>query len=116
MWSDEESDDDVDDGVNDPDFHLSPVSATPSSSIDSGLKEQSKRAALNNFIRLMRPDRPNRSVLTTRSYNQLSKGSKKNFLLSARLVVDVALEFLAGNDADHVREELFSKESRKLIP
>lgn len=74
------------------------------------------QSALNNFIRLMRPDRPNRSVLTTRSYNQLSKGSKKNFLLSARLVVDVALEFLAGNDADHVREELFSKESRKLIP
>jgi len=75
MWSDDESDNRVDD----PDFHLSPVSATPSSSIHSGLNEKSKRAALKNFIRLMRPGRPSRSLLVTRSYNQLSKRSKKIF-------------------------------------
>ncbi len=79
------------------------------------MNEKSKRVALNNFIQLMRPDRSPRSLLLTRSYNQLSKGSKKNFLSAAKFIVDIALEFLAGSDADQVREDLFLKESSKLI-
>ena len=64
----------------------------------------------------MRPDRSARSLLVTRSFNQLSKGSKKNFLTSAQIVVNAALEFLAGSDADQVRQKLYLKEASKMIP
>ena len=63
----------------------------------------------------MRPDRSARSLLVTRSYNQLSKGSKKNFLSSTQFTVDAVLQFLFGSDAEQVRQELFLKESSKLI-
>ncbi|CAF4218003.1 unnamed protein product [Rotaria sp. Silwood2] len=61
----------------------------------------------------MRPDHSARPLLVTRSYNQLSKGSKKNFLSSTQFVVDAVLEFLSGSDADQVRQELFLKEGKR---
>ncbi len=48
-------------------------------------------------------------TVVTHSYNQLSKGSKKNPLSSTEFVLDAVLEFLAGSDFDLVRQELFSK-------
>jgi hypothetical protein len=112
LWSDEESDSDNGDF----DFHSSPAPITPSSSIHSGFDDnKSKRAALNNFVQLMRPDRFPRSLLVTRSYNRLTKGAKKNFLSSTEFVINVVLEFLAGSDSDSVRQELFSKRNSELI-
>ena len=111
MWCDEESDDNTDDT----DFCFSPNSITPSSSVPSGINEKSKRALLNDFIQRMRPDRSTRSLLVTRSYNQLNKRSKKNFLSSTRFVINTVLEFLAGSDADQVREDLFLNKSGNLI-
>jgi len=110
-WSDEESDDDTGDA----DFYLSPVATTPSSSIYSGVNGRSKRAALNHFLQLMHPDHSSRSLLITHSYNQLKKGSKKNFLSSTQFAIDTLIEFLAGSDADQIRQELFLKYSSKLI-
>jgi hypothetical protein len=110
-WSDEESDG----NSKDLDFHFSPVSITPSSSIRGDFDEnRSRRAALNNFIQLMRPDHSFRSLLVTHSYNQLTKGSKQNFLSSTEFVIDTVLEFLAGKDCDLVRQELFSKRKSEL--
>ena len=63
----------------------------------------------------MHPDRSGRSLLVTRSYSQLSKSAKKNFLSSTKAVVDIVLEFLAGPDADEVRTKLFLEDNRKLI-
>jgi hypothetical protein len=95
--------------------HFSPISITPLSNVPSILNRKSKRAALNSFIHLMRPDHVDRSLLVTHSYNQLSKGSKKNFLSSTQFVIDAVLEFLAGNDANQVWEELSLKKSSKLV-
>ena len=64
-------------------------------------------------MQLMRPDRSSRPLLVTRSYNQLTKGSKKNFLATTKVVVDAVLEFLAGNDRDQVCDELYLNENSK---
>ncbi|CAF4607414.1 unnamed protein product, partial [Rotaria sp. Silwood2] len=61
----------------------------------------------------MRPDCSARPLLVTRSYNQLRKGSKKNFLSSTQFVVDLLLEFLSGSDANQVHRQLFLKESKR---
>jgi hypothetical protein len=90
------SDEEPDSNIRDLDFHFSPVSTIPSSSIRGDFDEnRSKRAALNSFIQLMRSDHSFQSLLVTHSYNQLTKGSKKNFLSSTEFVIDTVLEFLA---------------------
>lgn len=111
FWSEEESEDDS----ADLDFHFSPTSITPSSSTRSGVNETNKRAALNSFMQLMGSDRSSRSLLVTRLYKQLSKKSKRNFLSSTQFIVDIVLEFLAGSDADVVRQEMYTKQNSKLI-
>ncbi len=104
-WSEEESDS----KIRDPDFHCSSVFTTPSSSIRIGFDDnKSKRGALNNFVQFMRPEHSLRSLLVTHPYNQLSKGSKKNFLSSTEFLIDPVLKFLARSDFDLAHQELFS--------
>ncbi|CAF1206742.1 unnamed protein product [Adineta ricciae] len=109
VWSDEESEE----STNDKDFHYSPVSITPTSSVFSGQNDKSKRAALQNFIQLMHPDRSGRSLLVTHSYNELTKGAQKNFLCSTKAVIDIVLEFLAGSNANEVRTKLFTETNKR---
>lgn len=63
----------------------------------------------------MNPNRSDRSLLVTHSYNRLSKGAQKNFLSSTKTVIDIVLEFLAGSDADEVRTKLFMETNSRLI-
>lgn len=110
IFSDEESDDTIDDQ----EYQPSPVSAISSASARSAINsDKNKRSLFKNFIQLMRPERASHSLMVTRSYAQLTKKSKRNFLSHAKFVVDAVVEYLAGDDAAEVLGDLYSYESRK---
>lgn len=111
IFSDEESDDTIDDQ----EYQPSPVSAISSASARSAINsDKNKRSLLKNFIQLMRPERASHSLMVTRSYAQLTKKSKRNFLSHTKFVVDAVVEYLAGDDAAEVLGDLYSYESSKL--
>lgn len=111
VFSDEESDETIEEQ----EYQPSPISAISSISGRSfASTDKNKRALLNSFVQLMRPGHPSCPLLVTRSYNELNEKSKRNFLSSAKFVVEAVVEFLAGDYASQVLRKLYSNESNQL--
>jgi len=109
-WSEDESENDE----HDLDF-IPPPSASQrsvASSTVSGTNtiRKQQREALMTFLQLGCPNRPLKSIKTTNSFKDLRPASKSNFLSSTRIIVNMVLEYLVGNDAAEVRKELFAVE------
>lgn len=107
--SDEEFDNGSDDGgtTYSPPSSLFSERKMTSSDINSSKIRRIQRAALTNFVQQVRPDFSSGKILRTNSYNQLQPQSKHNFLASTRFLVNILLEYLAGDDTSQVRMKVF---------
>jgi hypothetical protein len=74
-----------------------------------------QRAALTTFLQLVDPNYSSKSMKTTNKLRNLQPQSKRNFLLSARVVINGVLAFLAGDSATELQKLLFPREEGKLI-
>jgi len=98
--------------------HFTPCQSqqsTTSSIEDRGGIRKQQRAALTTFLQLIIPSYSSKSIKTTNKFKNLQPQSKQNFLLSARVIINGVLDFLAGDDATGLRRLLFLNEEGKFI-
>lgn len=88
------------------------MTASSIESRDDIRKQQ--RAALTTFLQLVDPGYSSKSIKTTKTFKNLQPQSKRNFLSSARVIINGVLDFLAGDSANELRKLLFHTEDGKF--
>lgn len=83
--------------------------SSPNSDFESTANlDKKKRELLNEFLYLCGSKN---EIKTTNAYHKLKKQSKANFLASGRNLIQHIMKFLAQDDANDVRQDLFSIEN-----